>query len=124
MLKLFLLLLLQTPYDPSILTVPKVEAASTEFSTSTLQAYASSTATEYGLNVRRFLATIECESGWNPHAVGDAGTSIGLAQLHYPSRDWGISTSTALNPYESIDIMAAAWGRGEAWRWTCFLLTS
>lgn len=85
-----------------------------------VQDYASFAAKEHGLNVKHFLGTIECESHWDFEAVGDDGTSFGIAQLHYPSRDWGIATSSAFNPKLSIDIMADSWSKGEARRWSCW----
>src|SRR5690242_5237369 len=115
MLVFFASLLFAAPKNPAILSpvlVQHAEAASITFSTSTLQAFASSTAAAAGLDPVRFQAVINCESGWNPDAIGDDGTSIGIAQVHYPSRDWRISTSTALNPFQAISVMADAWGRG------------
>lgn len=101
-----------------VLTIPTVEA--TELPD--LQTYASTTAELYGLDPQLFQDVLECESGFNPNAVGDHGTSWGIAQLHDPETDWQISTSTALDPYLSIRIMARMWARGEAGRWTCWHL--
>lgn len=85
-----------------------------------IKEYAHHRALAYNLDPELFKAVIHCESSWRSDAVGDNGTSFGLAQLHYPTRDWGIATSTALDPYASIDIMADAWSRGESSRWTCW----
>jgi hypothetical protein len=86
-----------------------------------LRNVATTVATEHGLNVRHFLGTVGCESGWNTEAVGDSGTSFGLAQLHNPVSDWGITIEQAKNPYLALDIMAEAWVRGEETRWTCWV---
>lgn len=96
-----------------------------DFSTTSLVRYATEASEREGINTKDFLATLWCESHWKWNARGDYATStgytsFGIAQLHYPSRDWGISTSTALNPYVSIDIAAAAFSNGEMHRWTCY----
>lgn len=111
-------LLLNPPANPAILSVPVAVAA--PLTKEDLIVLASTTARAYGLNVDHFIKTIGCESQWNPEAVGDNGTSFGLAQLHYPSRDWGIATSSAFDPYTAIQIMAKAWQQGFATRWSCY----
>lgn len=82
------------------------------------------TAKEHHLNVGRFLAVIECESQWNERARGDykngQPTSFGLAQLHYPERDWGITIEQAYDPKISLEIMATSWENGDASRWSCY----
>ena len=83
-------------------------------------ALADSYAKEYHLNQEHFEKVIGCESQWHADIVGDSGTSFGIAQLHYPTRDWGISTSTALDPDTSLKIMAQAWANGQASRWSCW----
>lgn len=115
----FLLAVLSLKPSP-ILSIPTAEAASISYSTTTLEAFASSTAADYGLDRAHFLAVISCESGWNPDAIGDHGTSIGIAQLHFPPQEWGVSTSTALDPYAAIGIMAQAWAKGEQTKWSCW----
>lgn len=50
-----------------------------------------------------YLATAEVESGYNPHAVGDGGTSFGFFQ-HHAGGAGGPTVASAkkyLNPYES-----------------------
>ncbi len=79
-------------------------------------------AIKHGLMVDRFLKVIECESQWNTKAVGDHGTSYGLAQLHNPVSDWGVTKEEAMDPEVALPIMAEAWGRGEHTRWSCWWL--
>jgi hypothetical protein len=110
--------LLSATLDPTILTVPLDVVVETHASTT--QELAAYIATKHGLNVNRFLKTIECESGWNARAVGDNGTSFGLAQIHYPARDWGITREDAYTPEIALEIMAQKWEDGEAWRWSCW----
>lgn len=81
-------------------------------------------ATEHKLNVTRFLKVIDCESKWDTHAIGDKGTSFGLAQLHNPVRDWGITKEEAFDPETALEIMAIAWEKGQQKRWSCYALTS
>lgn len=85
-----------------------------------IHTYASTTAQSFGLNPVLFAKVISCESNWNIDAIGDKGTSFGLAQLHNPETDWGISTTTALDPYASINIMAQAWSENKQERWSCY----
>lgn len=77
-------------------------------------------ATEHKLDVVLFLKVIKCESNWDTHAVGDNGTSFGLAQLHYPKRDWGITKEEAFDSEIALEIMANAWEHGQAQRWSCY----
>lgn len=77
-------------------------------------------ATRHNLNVGHFLAVINCESGWVIDAEGDHNTSFGLAQLHNPVRDWGITIEQANTPEIALEIMAEAWEKGEQSRWSCY----
>lgn len=86
----------------------------------TPQELAVAIANKHNLNVGRFLGTIQCESNWDIEAVGDNGTSFGLAQLHHPERDWGITIEQAKIPEVALEIMADAWVKGEQGRWTCW----
>lgn len=124
-------------FNPSILSVPSVPVVH-QLTTDDLKQLAVETAKAHGLNVSHFLAVINMESGWNIYATGDypdgkgnfvteanaplgsKPTSFGLSQLHYPSRDWGISTSTAYDPKASLEIMATSWENGEAYRWSAW----
>lgn len=120
----FLVSLMMTSTSPSVLSVPVVsttlQSTKTELTIDKLKSLATEKAEEHGLNVQKFLDVINCESQWDRYAVGDHGTSFGLAQLHYPTRDWGIATSTAYEPDVALEIMASAWARGEASRWSCW----
>lgn len=111
-------------WNPSALTVPVAKAA--PLTSDDLQVLATNIATEHKLNVDHFKAVINMESGFNVDSLGDyvkgTPTSIGIAQLHYPSRDWGISTSTAHDPITSLEIMAKAWEENQAYRWSAWCL--
>ncbi|MGI0011907.1 MAG: lytic transglycosylase domain-containing protein [Nitrososphaera sp.] len=61
-----------------------------------LQEYADTMATRYGIDPKVFRALVEIESGWNQHAIGDGGASVGLGQIQAATAiDVGI-------PYEQI----------------------
>lgn len=85
---------------------------------------ASTTAAQYGLNQALFVKVVQCESSFNPDAIGDGGTSFGIAQLHNPSTDWHIATSTALDARQALAIMAEAWVNHEQNRWSCYKLST
>lgn len=114
-----LLAMTLTGFDPSVLTVP-IETVPIE----NPKEIAVRIATSYHLNVDKFLAVINCESEWNTTAKGDyrngKPTSFGLAQLHNPKRDWGITIEQAYVPEIALTLMAKAWNKGEAWRWSCW----
>lgn len=88
----------------------------------TLQEYAEGVAHKYKLNADTFKAVINCESRWDPNAIGDNGQSFGVAQFFHPERDWGFTRVQALNPYFAIEQMALAWNKGEAPKWSCYNL--
>jgi len=94
-----------------------------DYSTTTLRAYAAQVARDHDLDAARFVAVINCESSFRWDAVGDAGTSLGIVQLRFPERDWRVSSSTALDPYRAIEVMADAWTKGLENRWSCYALT-
>lgn len=103
-------------FNPAVLTVPVETAPLTQ---TELIAIATDEAKSHHLNVEHFLKTIECESAWDVNAVGDRGTSIGLAQLHFPG-NWEISTSSAKDPYIALSIMAQAWEDNRYAEWSCW----
>lgn len=89
-----------------------------------LRAYAKTIAQQHGLDVNHFLQTLTCESHWNPNAEGDykngVPTSFGLAQLHNPVTDWGITAAQAKDPKIALPIMAKAWEEGKHRKWSCW----
>lgn len=76
-------------------------------------------ALEYGVSSTTMMQVIKCESGFNPKAVGDNGTSYGLAQIHLPA--WPhVTVAQATNPEFAIKFMAEQMSRGNARAWTCY----
>lgn len=76
-------------------------------------------ATEKGLDVDKFLTTIECESDFNPEAIGDRGESFGIAQIHLSSNQ-DVSKEQALDYRFSLQWMASEWQKHHERKWTCF----
>ncbi len=59
------------------------------------------------------------ESNWNPNAVGDHGTSFGLAQIHLPAHP-GITKEQALDPEFALNFITDQFIKGNEWMWTCW----
>ena len=76
-------------------------------------------AEEHNVNANLMKRVIQCESQWNPRAIGDSGTSYGLAQIHLPAHP-DVTKEQALNPEFAIRWMGEQWGEGNARAWTCF----
>lgn len=64
-------------------------------------------------------ACVNGESGWNPKAVGDNGTSFGLVQIHLPSHP-SITREQAEDPVFALNYIVDAFLRGEERQWTCW----
>lgn len=89
------------------------------YSTSTVAAYIKDAAQQHGLNPIAFSKVIGCESNFDASAVGDQGTSFGIAQIHLPAHP-DIATSSALDAEWSIDWMAQQWAAGHQGMWSCY----
>lgn len=55
-------------------------------------------ANEYGIDPKLAIATAQVESGLNPQAIGDGGTSFGLFQLHRGGELGNMSPQQAFDP--------------------------
>jgi hypothetical protein len=69
-------------------------------------AQAASGASETALELA--LAVTGPESGFDPAAVGDGGTSFGLTQLHWGGLGTGYDAATLLDPVRNLAIAMAA----------------
>lgn len=121
MLSLIGILLLGFPQNPASLTVPIAEAAEyvPDFtSTTTTAAYIRLEAQKWHVEGDYLLKTLECESGLNPNAVGDNGTSFGIAQIHLSAHP-DISKTQALDPEFAVDYAAQQFALGHSSMWTC-----
>lgn len=76
-------------------------------------------AVRYGIPSSSLVATLRCESGFDANAVGDLGTSFGVAQIHLPAHT-DISKDEALNPFFAIDWAASQFALGKASMWSCY----
>jgi hypothetical protein len=73
----------------------------------------------YGVNGDELVATLKCESGFNAKAIGDHGTSFGVAQIHISAHK-EVSKEEALDPLFSINFAAKAFSEGHQNWWTCY----
>lgn len=85
-----------------------------------LRTYASTTAQQYGLNADRFVSVLDCESGFDPEAIGDHGTSFGVVQIHMPAHP-DITLEQATDPLWAINWAAEQWSKGNAAAWSCWV---
>lgn len=90
-----------------------------ELTTDDLKTIATHVAVDHNLNVEHFLKTIDCESHWNPRAVGDGGLSHGLVQIYRPAHT-DISVAEADDPFFALTWMAVQWENNKAYMWTCW----
>lgn len=68
----------------------------------TLLEWAQLAAQRHGVPLNILYGIIDHESNWLPSAVGDNGTSFGLAQIHQPA--WpGISKAQSMNPVFALN---------------------
>lgn len=76
-------------------------------------------AVRYGIPSEPIIDTLKCESGFNPVAIGDKGTSFGVAQIHLPAHP-DITRDEALNPFFAIDWTAQQFKAGKQGMWSCY----
>lgn len=74
---------------------------------------------EFGVSGHDMAQTIQCESQGNPEAIGDHGTSLGIAQIHLPAHP-EISKKEALDKEWSIKWMAQLFAAGRQSMWSCW----
>jgi soluble lytic murein transglycosylase-like protein len=80
---------------------------------------AKAVALKHGLNQELFMKVINCESSFNPNAVGDNGHSYGLAQINLPAHP-EVSKEQATDPNFALGWMANQWEQGRQDEWTCY----
>jgi hypothetical protein len=89
-----------------------------EYGSSTAELIIGAYAYEEGVSFRDLYDTLLCESGLRANAIGDGGTSLGIAQIHLSSHP-DISKAEALDPYFSIHWAARQFALGRQSMWTC-----
>lgn len=97
--------------------IPRAEAAVVE--RHDYYEYASSTAVAYGIDPDVFTRTLQCESHWKADALGDHGTSYGIAQIHAPAHP-EVTREQAYDGIWSINWAAHAFATGHAYWWSCY----
>lgn len=113
--------LLAPPVHAQTAYTPLIEALDLDTSPEHIEALIVEYAGLYKLNYPLFRAVLNCESKLKPDAIGDHGTSYGIAQIHLPA--WpDISKEQALNPDWAIRWAAQQWSKGNAKAWTCYRL--
>ncbi len=76
-------------------------------------------ANQYKVSAPQMLATMRCESSLNVKAVGDSGTSFGIAQIHLPAhRD--ITREQAQDAVFATEFMAREFARSNQKIWSCY----
>lgn len=94
-------------------------AQTIEYSTTTASAIVEAYAAHYGIPSIPLVRTLICESNLQDDAVGDMGTSYGIAQIHLPAHP-EVSKKQALDPLWSIDWAAHQFSLGHAKLWSCY----
>lgn len=77
---------------------------------SNVQADILAAAAEYGVPGNLALAVAQQESGLNPTAVGDGGTSFGLYQLHQGGELGNLTPAQAFDPTTNADVALSELG--------------
>ena len=77
---------------------------------------------EYPQRAERVIQVIDCESDFNPEAVGDNGTSFGLAQIHRPAHPQ-YSLENIKDPKWAIDFMIKEFKLKHENMWSCYRMT-
>jgi soluble lytic murein transglycosylase-like protein len=93
-----------------------VEAA--EMMPADYRAYASSTAIDLGVDPVKFTRTLECESHYDPDAVGKLG-ELGIAQI-YPKYHLDVTREEALDGIWAIHWAALQFSQGNEHLWSCY----
>ena len=96
-------------------TLPKVEISSPEWIKGRITHYAK----YYGVSEITLNNVVNCESRYNPQAVGYNGTSYGLVQIHLPAHP-DITKKDAINIEFALDFLARMLKNGKGYMWTCW----
>lgn len=89
------------------------------YSTSTAEDIITEYAVHYNIDPKPLIDTLHCESNFDPAAIGDFGTSFGIAQIHLPAHA-EVTKQEALDPLWSINWAAQMFAAGHANLWSCY----
>lgn len=90
-----------------------------QYSTTTAPLIIEAYAVRYGIPAAPIIKTLQCESQFDSQAIGDHGTSFGVAQIHLSDHP-GVTKEEALNPYFAIDWTVRQFRDGNASWWSCY----
>jgi len=114
------------PKPQAILVLAKIpEARADELSLGDqINYYIDAIATKWGLDGEKMKEVLNCESGLNQSATGQAG-EIGIAQFMPDTwekfkTEFGDSDMSIYSWRNQIELMGIAWQRGLAHHWTCW----
>lgn len=85
----------------------------------TYREFAISEAHRRGIDEEAFIKTLECESGFDPTAIGDHGKSFGIAQIFLPAHS-EITRRQAQDGYFSISWAALQFSLNKQSMWSCW----
>ena len=111
--------LLPTVQAQELIPAPIMEDS--PVSTTTVDALIHINATKYGVSYEHLYKTLWCESKLVSGAIGDNGTSFGVAQIHLPAHP-DITRAQALDPRFAVAWAAKQFSLGHASAWTCYNL--
>jgi soluble lytic murein transglycosylase-like protein len=100
--------------NPSLITIPRVEAET--LTSDDLRVIATADAVHYGLNTDHFLKVINRESGFNPNAVNPTSNASGIVQI-LPSAHPDITKEEMFDPIWSLNWAAEEWSEGHQSMW-------
>lgn len=105
-----------TPTERSIMRqVKRPEPSATQI------ALINEKADEYNVSAEVMTKVIACESGFNERALGDAGYSRGLVQIHskyHPT----VTDAQAYDAEFAVEFLAKKLSEGKGSLWTCYRL--
>ncbi len=90
-----------------------------QYSSTTAPLIIEAYAVHYGIQAEPLQKTLMCESKLRASAVGDYGTSYGVAQIHLPAHT-DITKEQALDPLFAIDWAAKQFSLGKQNMWSCY----
>jgi len=90
------------------------------FTKEELKDIAKNIAIEHNVSYEVMDTVVECESRWNPDAIGDNGNSYGLVQIFMPIWKDEITIEQATEPYFSLHFLGDKLSKGEGRLWTCY----
>ena len=124
-LLVWLALFWATPVHASVLTVPIAYAQEIVWTPEMVKDLAVKESKKHGLNTKRFLAVIDCESRFEPkgqsnhYKNGVREKSYGAVQIYLPAHPT-ITREMAEDPSFAIPWMAEQWDKDNAKIWSCY----